>query len=560
VVSPLRPPAFISRSRNLKRIRQISEVAIRHGFGFLFERYNLWHVLHLKRVSVPPAPAHVGRHLREMFEELGPTFVKFGQLLSTRADLLPPEIIAELVHLQDDVPPFPYALARAVVEEDLGLTLERLFESFEREPIAAASIGQVHRAVLPGGRRVVVKVQRPDAARVVESDIELLRQLAGTLRDHLGDRLFVDPVDLVEEFAQAISQELDYGLEARNAERFARNFAGSRHVVIPRVFDPYCSRRVLTLEYVEGRTLNSLDLESLSLSERRSLAETIADAWFKQILEDGFFHGDPHPANILYVGPDRIGLLDFGTSGSLSDEDLEEGVSLFLDILDQDIPGVKRRLRALGVKWSHEKDEETTAALEQVFSRYYGTTFVDLNPGVVIEQVLRIIYNLHLELPTRYLVLEKSLLTVQAVVSQIYSDFNVFEAARPYARRLLRDRFLPQKIAGKATRSVSKYQRVIAEYPFQLGDILEELRDGQIEVGIKVIGLNELIHKLDILTNKIVVAVVTTALLLASALLAAFIREGPRFVGVSLFGAPGFVIATTFGLWLLWAIFRSGRL
>jgi len=495
-----------------------------------------------------------------MLEELGPTFVKFGQLLSTRPDLLPPEIIAELVHLQDDVPPFPYAQARAVVEEDLGLTLERLFESFEREPIAAASIGQVHRAVLPGGRRVVVKVQRPDAVRQVESDIELLRQLAATLRDHLGDRLFVNPVSLVNEFAQAISQELDYGLEARNAERFARNFAGSRRVAIPQVFDLYCSRRVLTLEYVEGRTLNVLDLESLSLGDRRSLAETIAGVWFKQILEDGFFHGDPHPANILYVAPDRIGLLDFGTSGSLSDEDLEEGVSLFLDILDQDIPGVKRRLRGLGVKWSHEKDQQTTEALEQVFSRYYGSTFADLDPGTVIEQVLRIIYDLHLELPTRFLVLDKSLLTVQAVVSQIYPDFNVFEAARPYARRLLRDRFLPQKIAGKATRSVRKYQRVVAEYPFQLGDILEELRDGQIEVGIKVIGLNELIHKLDILTNKIVVAVVTTALLLASALLAAFIREGPRFFGLSLFGAPGFLIATTFGLWLLWAIFRSGRL
>jgi ubiquinone biosynthesis protein len=495
-----------------------------------------------------------------MLEELGPTFVKFGQLLSTRPDLLPPEIIAELVHLQDDVPPFPYALARAVVEEDLGLTLERLFESFEREPIAAASIGQVHRAVLPGGRRVVVKVQRPDAVRQVESDIELLRQLAGTLRDHLGDRLFVNPVNLVEEFAQAISQELDYGLEARNAERFARNFAGSRQVVIPRVFDPYCSRRVLTLEYVEGHTLNSLDLESLSLSDRRSLAETIADAWFKQILEDGFFHGDPHPANILYVAPDRIGLLDFGTSGSLSDEDLEEGVSLFLDILDQDIPGVKRRLRGLGVKWSHEKDEETTAALEQVFSRYYGTTFADLSPGVVIEQVLRIIYNLHLELPTRFLVLDKSLLTVQSVVSQIYPDFNVFEAARPYARRLLRDRFLPQKIAGKAGRSVSKYQRVVAEYPFQLGDILEELRDGQLEVGIKVIGLNDLIHKLDILTNRIVMAVVTTALLLSGALLAARVQGGPQILGVSLWGAPGFLIGASFGMWLLWAIFRSGRL
>ncbi len=560
MVKPLRPPAFISRVRNLDRVRQISEVAIRHGFGFLFERYNLWHVLRRKRVVMPPAPAHIGRHLREMLEELGPTFVKFGQLLSTRPDLLPPEIIAELVHLQDDVPPFPYALARAVVEEDLGLTLERLFESFEREPIAAASIGQVHRAVLPGGRRVVVKVQRPDAVRQVESDIELLRQLAGSLRDHLGDRLFIDPVNLVKEFAQAISQELDYGVEARNAERFARNFAGSREVVIPRAFDHYCSRRVLTLEYLEGHTLNSLDLEGLSLSQRRSLAETIAGAWFKQILEDGFFHGDPHPANILYMAPDRIGLLDFGTSGSLSDEDLEEGVSLFLDILDQDVPGVKRRLRGLGVRWSHEKDEETTEALEQVFSRYYDATFADLDPGALIEQVLGIIYKLHLELPTRFLVLDKSLLTVQAVVSQIYPDFNVFEAARPYARKLLRDRFLPQKIAGKAGRSVAKYQRVMREYPFQIHDILEELRDGQMEIGFNPIGLDDFSHKLDILTNRIVVAVVATALLLSSALLAAFISVGPRFFGVSLWGAPGFLIATSFGLWLLWAIFRSGRL
>jgi ubiquinone biosynthesis protein len=560
VVSPLRPPAFVSRARNLQRVRQISEVAIRHGFGFLFERYNLWHILRLKRVSAPPAPAHLGRHLREMLEELGPTFVKFGQLLSTRPDLLPPEIIAELVHLQDDVPPFPYALARAVVEEDLGLTLERLFESFEREPIAAASIGQVHRAVLPGGRRVVVKVQRPDAVRQVDSDIELLRQLAGTLKDYLGDRLFVDPVNLVREFAQAISQELDYGLEARNADRFAQSFAGSRQVVIPRVFHHYCSRRVLTLEYVEGDTLNSLDLESLSLSERRSLAETIAGAWFKQILEDGFFHGDPHPANILYVAPDRIGLLDFGTSGTLSNEDLEEGVRLFLDILDQDIPGVKRRLRSLGVRWSHEKDLETTEALEQVFGRYYGATFADLDPGVLIEQVLRIIYNLHLELPTRFLVLDKSLLTVQGVVSRIYPDFNVFEAARPYARKLLRDRFLPQKIAGKAARSAATYQRVLQEYPFQLHDILEELRDGQIEIGINPMGMNEFSHKLDILTNRIVMAVVAMGLLLSSALLAAFISEGPRFFGVSLWGAPGFLIATSFGIWLLWAIFRSGRL
>lgn len=560
MVMPLRPPAFVSRVRNLGRIRQISEIAMRHGFGFLFERYNLWHVLRLKRSGTPPAPAHLGRHLREMLEELGPSFVKFGQLLSTRSDLLPPDVITELVHLQDDVPPFPYALARAVIEEDLGLSVERLFESFEREPIAAASIGQVHRAVLPGGRRVVVKVQRPTAAKQVESDIELLRQLAGTLKDYLGDRLVVDPVSLVREFAQAIGQELDYGLEARNAERFAQGFAGSPEVMIPRVFRQYCSRRVLTFEYVEGHTLNALDLNSLALGERRTLAETIAKAWFKQILEDGFFHGDPHPANILYVAADRIALLDFGTSGSLSEQDLEQGVGLFLDILDQDIPGVKRRLRGLGVRWPRSKDPETTAALEQVFSRYYGVTFSDLDPAAIIEQVLGIIYHLHLELPPRFLVLDKALLTLQGVVAQIYPDFNVFEAARPYARRLMRDRFLPQKIAGKASRSAARYQGVLREYPFQIADILEELRDGQMEIGINPIGLKEFTHKLDILTNRIVVAVVATALLISSALLAAFIDVGPRFLGVSLWGAPGFLIATSFGLWLLWAIFRSGRL
>lgn len=557
---PLRPPAFVSRVRNLERIRQISDVAMRHGFGFLFERYNLWHILRLKRSAVPPAPAQLGRHLREMLEELGPSFVKFGQLLSTRPDLLPPDVITELVHLQDDVPPFPYALAQAVVEEDLGLKVERLFESFEREPIAAASIGQVHRAVLPGGRRVVVKVQRPNAVKQVESDIELLRQLAATLNEHLGDRLLVDPVSLVREFAQAIGQELDYGLEARNAERFAHDFAGSAEVMIPRVFRRYCSRRVLTLEYVEGHTLNALDLEGLGLAERRTLAETIASAWFKQILEDGFFHGDPHPANITYVAPDRIALLDFGTAGALSDEDLEQGVGLFLDILDQDISGVKRRLRSLGVRWPRSRDAETTAAIEQVFSRYYGVTFSDLDAPAIIEQVLGIIYTIHLELPPRFLVLDKALLTLQGVVAQVYPDFNVFEAARPYARRLMRDRFLPQRIAGKVTRSAARYQAVLQEYPFQIADILEELRDGQMEIGINPIGLKEFTHKLDILTNRIVVSVVATALLLSSALLAAFIDVGPRFLGVSLWGAPGFLIATSFGLWLLWAIFRSGRL
>ncbi len=553
-------PHIVSRSRNLGRIRQIAGVAIGHGFGYLIERYNLWHVLRLRRMRVEPPPPNLGRHLREMLVELGPTFVKFGQLLSTRPDLLPPDIISELVQLQDQVPVFPFSEARAVVEQELGLSLERLFESFDPVPMAAASIGQVHRAVLPGGRPVIVKVQRPEAAGQVARDIDLLQQIAVLLKDHVGSRLFVDPVSVVNEFAQGISRELDYGIEARNAERFARDFAGSETVAIPRVYRQYCSRRVLTLEYMPGLTLNSLDFDSLTMEQRRTLAATIAGAWFEQILEKGFFHGDPHPANILFITPERIALFDFGTAGALSDEDLEEGARLFLDVMDQDIDGVKRRLRRLGVTWSRDKDAMTHAALEEAFSRYYGVTFSEIDPADILQQVLGVIYSLHLQLPTRFLLLDKSLLTVQGVVSQIYPDFNVFESARPYARHLLWERFLPNKVAGKASRTISTYQRVIQDYPFQLHDLLEELRDGQLEIGINPIGLDDLIHKLDILTNRLVVAVVVTAVLLSSALMAVFVQEGPRFLGVSFWGAPGFLIASGFGVWLLWAIFRSGRL
>src|ERR687897_1452423 len=304
------------RTRKIGRLSEIAQVAVRHGFGYFFERHKLTDLLPwTARVEVS-APAAVGsergRHLREMLDELGPTFVKFGQLLSTRPDVVPPDIVAELRSLQDDVTPFPFDQVRSVVEAELGLTLEQAFLSFGEAPIAAASIGQVHRATLPNGDEVVVKVQRPNAPRQIESDLSLLYQAARLIRERVRALDFIDVNDLVDEFARFIRQELDYKLEARHADTFRRNFAGSELVVVPKVYWDYSGTRMLTLQYLDGVQLADLELDETSLEERREVAYRVTDAWMEMIFRHGFFHGDPHPANVLVLDGGRIGLVDFG--------------------------------------------------------------------------------------------------------------------------------------------------------------------------------------------------------------------------------------------------------
>ena len=270
------------KQRNLGRLSEIAQVAVRHGFGYAIEG---------RRAHDPAIEGTArGRHLREMLDELGPTFVKFGQLLSTRPDIVPPDIIAELRGLQDDVRPFPFADVRRSIEEDLGQTLERLFTDFDEQPLAAASIGQVHRATLPNGKRVVVKVQRPNAPRQIEADLALMYQAARLAKERVRALDFIDTNEIVDEFARSIRQELDYRLEGRNADAFHRDFAGHPHVAVPKVYWSYTRSRVLTLEYLDGVQLADVDVENWTLDQRRRLAYLIAETWMTMIFRHGFFH------------------------------------------------------------------------------------------------------------------------------------------------------------------------------------------------------------------------------------------------------------------------------
>ena len=420
-----------------------------------------------------------------MFDELGPTFVKFGQLLSTRPDVVPPDIIGELRKLQDDVSPVPMGEVERVIGEELGLTVEQAFLDFDETPIAAASIGQVHRATLPNDVEVVVKVQRPNAARQIASDLKLMASAARVARERVRQLDFIDTGELVDEFGRSIRLELDYQQEARNAETFRRNFAGDDRIAVPRVWWRYTTGRLLTLDRLEGTHVRDLDLDAWDDASRRELAYTLTDAWMAMIFRHAFFHGDPHPSNILHLDDGRLGLIDFGLAGRLTDLDMARLTRLFVDAATENVEALPRRLTDLGVRYPREREEELRSRLEELYYRYYGSRLSDIDPIEAIHKGLTLIYAMNLRLPTRFVILDKAIATLGSVAAEVYPDFNVFEVARPYAKHLIAERYSPRRVALRARAEVQDIAELALEVPRQVHDILEPgSRDGELEVRI----------------------------------------------------------------------------
>ena len=557
------------RTRTIGRLSEIAQVLVRHGFGYFLEAHRLTDLLPgrsaderiAKAAAAQGAASARGQHLRDVLDELGPTFVKFGQLLSTRPDVVPPDIVLELRALQDDVRPFPFADVRRVVETELGNTLERLFLEFDPVPVAAASIGQVHAATLPNGRRVAVKVQRPGAARQIEADIVLLYQAARLARERVRALDFIDVQQVVDEFARSIRKELDYRLEGRNAQLFHRHFERAEHVCVPKVYWSYSGSRVLTLEWVDGIQLADLELGTMTLEERRDIAYRITETWMTMIFRHGFFHADPHPANILVVPETgQIGLVDFGSAGKLTGDDMSKLTGLLIDAANENIEQIPRRLSDLGVRYPREREEELRTELRELYYRYYGSSLSEIDPIQAVREGFALIYALNMRLPTRFLLLDRAIATLGSVGQELYPDFNVFEVARPYARDLMLERFTPERVARRARREVVRYAQVLAEAPHQFHDFMEEIRDGQIEVGFVHKGLDDLLAKLDTLFNRLVIALIVVGGLIGSSLIGIFAKGGPHLLGVNVLSIGGFAVSSLLGLWLLWGVVRSGRL
>ena len=547
----------VSRARNLPRINEIRHVLQRHGFGFVLRRYALGRfILTLRRVPEEQRlPAHWGDELRKILEELGPTYIKLGQVLSVRPDILPPEAILALRLLRDEVTPVPFDEIRPVIEEELGGKVEDLFEKLDEIPIGSASIGQAYVA-FHGGQKVAVKVQRPRARAQVEADLRVLADLADWLKRNWGQDLFFDPVKLLDEVRSFLYSELDYVEEARNTERFAEDFREDPRVRIPQVHWDRTTARVITTEFLDGTPLSRLRPETYSLEDRRNLAILGAQVSMEQVFEHGFFHGDPHPSNIFVMGPNQYGLIDFGLVGFLSERDLRVMTDYLIHLIRNQTDRLVRDLKALGVVIPHQYEDDVASAFSGIIRRYYGVTLAQIDTTRLVTELLEIFYRYKIRLPTKYILILRGLTTVEGTGRELYPDFNVFEVAEPYVRRMALRRFSPRVLASENLERAGEVVDVFSRYPYQVSDVLEELQETLRETRRIEEWIDSSTSKAAKYTNRLAAAIFAVGLLVA----ATQVHFGPKVFDIPLFSMFLFAVCLFWGFWLFYGILRTGGL
>lgn len=462
------------------RYRRIVQLVLAHGLGFAATEASpgrLW-----ARVRQRPAPVDTGVRLRRLLEDLGPTFVKLGQVLSTRPDLVPADVMVELEHLQDHVPPEPDHAVRRMIESELGAPVERLFASFDWTPIAAASLGQVHAASLPDGRRVVVKVQRPGVEPTVNADLgilgDALRYLART--PALGD--LYDPDALVDEFARGIHAELDYTREGRNAERLRHALAPDGRIVIPAVVWPFTRRRVLTLEAVEGTKPTGPERLREAGLDPQAVARTLAHAILRMIFRDGFFHADPHPGNLAVLADGRLVLYDFGMVGRLTEDMREAFGNLSVALLRGDTDAVVAAIVALGAGPDDLDRHHLVRDVDELRDRYYEVPLSSVHLGQIVQDVFALAYRYRIRIPMDFTLLGKCLVTLEGVIQVLDPNLSMLELARPFGATLVRERLSPRRLARRARRRSLALLRLVDEVPGDAAHVLALAARGKLAV------------------------------------------------------------------------------
>lgn len=554
---------FWHRNAHLSRYRQIAEVLARHGLGYLLsvaglERFVPFHkglLGHPRRDRPYTRPEHI----RMALEELGTTFIKLGQILSTRADLLPPEYQTELAKLQDAAPPVPSNIVLELVVAELGRPIDKVFASFDPTPLAAASIGQAHGATLHDGTEVVVKVRRPGVVEQVEEDLEILQNLAAAAsrRWEFADQY--DLVGLAQEFAQTLRAELDYIREGRNAERFAANFAEDPNIHIPRVFWEMTTSRVLTLERIRGSKINDLAALEAAGIDRRALAERAARIILKMVFEDGFFHADPHPGNFFIEAGGRIGLIDFGMVGTVDERTQEQLVEILLTLTGHNVDRLVDALLDVGVVRHRVNRDLLRRDLEHFLSRYYGRPLSEITVSPIISDALAVVRRHRLQLPPNLALLLKTVAMHEGLVMQLDPSFRLTTVMEPYAQRLLLRRFSPVIWARRLGQASVDLAWLGTELPQHLRRFIGELERGGLEIGMRPEGFEPIIGRFERLTNRLVLGIIAAAFINGLAVLISVYHPPGWEQWAGVFFAIGFIFAAALGAYLAWSILRSGR-
>jgi ubiquinone biosynthesis protein len=551
--------------RHLNRYRQILTVLFKHGFGDLLERLKLDQYIEAgiqaisKKQTEPVEKLTRPQRLRMAFEELGPTYIKLGQVLSTRPDLVPRDIVKELAKLQDEVPPFSFAEVKDAVEAEFGKASEDIFDELEEQSLASASIGQVHKARLKDGESVAVKIQRPGIQKVIEVDLEIMLHLATLAEHHIKEFEIHRPVKIVEEFARTLEKEIDFNIEATNMERIGRQFLDLPHVYIPLVFREFTTSRILTTELIDGIKISKIEMLEAAGLDKKVIADRVVGLVLKQAFDHGFFHADPHPGNIFVLADNVICMVDFGMMGLVDRATREAFVDLIDSVVHQNEVKAAQGLLSL-TEWDDPPD---LRALEREVADFMGRHLYkplkDMQIGKLLQDLIELTIRFRLRIPPDIFLMIKALSAVEDVGRTLDPEFDLIGHATPIIKRVKLERFAPQRISSDVFDMMSRLLQFLQQFPKDLMDLTGMIRERRLSFQLEHKGLESMLATQDQTSNRMSFAIIIAALIIGSALIV--ISEIPPLVfGISLIGIIGYLVAAVMGFWLLVAIIKKGRL
>jgi ubiquinone biosynthesis protein len=558
MVQPLR---VYKTYKRLGRYRQVVFVLAKYGFDDIVERIGPDIISRrlFKRRGKKRAEQPTAERIRLALTELGPSFVKFGQLLSTRPDIIPDDYIRELEKLQDKVDPFPIGEVKRIFVAELGTEPESLFTRFEEQPIASGSIAQVHHATLPDGTRVAVKVQRPNIRSVIETDLEILHELAGVFERHIPEARWYRPAALVDQFSSTIRRELDFVAEGHAAERFRINFENIDTFFIPSVYWDYTTEKILTIDFIDGvKITNVAEIEKRGY-DKKAIARNGARAILKEVFEDRFFHGDPHPGNFFVLKNGVIAAVDFGIVGRLDEETTDQLSALLHAVVNRDVDKVLFVFKMLNML----EDTNDTALLKydvmEFVDRYYGLPLDKLDAQKVVNDLLNVFRRHRLILPVNLATVGRMLLVSAGVGRMLDPKFDMVAEAKPFIESFIYRRFDPRRQVREIMNLFDRFRMTLRMLPSDLEEIVQKLKKGKMLVQLHHEGLNKFILEMDRSSNRLTFGMIIAALIVGSSLVMQ-LERGPMLFGFSIFGILGYLIAGILGLWLAIAILRSGKI
>ncbi len=546
------------------RYEKVIGVLLKYGFAEVvahppFNRFvSRWKKIVPKHHGEPVTKFTKFERIRMVCEELGTTFIKFAQIASNRPDILPQELIEELSSFQDRASPLPPETILAVLTKELGASPYDRFEYFDEHPIASASMAQVHRCGLPGGKAAVLKVQRPGIDETIEMDISILHTLARLLERHFPHLQSYQPLELVRMFEKSIRKELDFSLEANNLRRFEANFRGQPDLYVPTLYPEHCTRKVLCLEYIDGFKITNLDdLRSIGLTGPQ-LARKGINLYFEQVFEHGFFHADPHPGNIFVLPDQRICFVDFGMMGTILDCDKLLLGDLLLAVHQQDVKGLKHALLKFSWDEAHVNEKDLEYDIVEFFQNYYSIGLEDIDNKEVMAALNSLFFDYKIKIPSNLLLLLKALVIIEGVGLMLDPRYDIIGNIAPHARRLMEKKYAPYKLTREFIRSTGDLLRFLNALPTELYEIFRKIRKGKLHIEFEHKGLEGLNEAIGILSKRIAVSIVLGALILGSALLV-MADVPPHYNNVSVLGFFGFIASGLLGIRLLISVLRHGR-